>query len=92
MVAELQVGVDPIFSCGQPRLLESIDLVLRERLGGKLDERRSTPAVECIAKLGRPLAWISPARLGDEAFEAGEIELLRFGVEHVTGGNPHDHV
>ena len=92
MAAELQVGVDPIFGCVQPRLLEPIDLVLRERLGRKLDERRPAPTFECIAKPGRPLACTSSARLGDEAFETGEIELLRFGVEHVTGGKPADHV
>ena len=91
MAVELKVGVDPLFDRGEPHLLESIDLVLRERLGRKLDERRSTPARECVAKPGRPLTGIPPPRLSDEAFEAGEIELLRFEIEHVTGGKSLDH-
>ena len=43
VVAEREVGVDPVLKYGEPRLLEPPDLDLREGLIGEVSKRRPPP-------------------------------------------------
>src|SRR5205823_5735290 len=74
-VLELRVG--PFLERGEPKLLEPLDLRLRERFEREVGERRAAPEREGGAKLPRALGRLGALRLVDEAVEAREVELVR---------------
>src|SRR5262249_37324125 len=74
---EGEFGVDPFLDRGEPKLLETCDLALRERLVPEGGQRRSPPEPECVTqRVG--------ATLLDEALEPLEIELARLDTNHVA--------
>jgi hypothetical protein len=84
MPAKGEVGVDAIFECRQPLLLESRDLCSSERLLGKVLECGASPELqrtpeECCRSVGRLVL-----RVFDQAFEAAEVNLFRRGSEEVA--------
>ena len=61
--AQLEIGVDPFLERVEAKLLETADLVLRERLEGEVGERRSPPDRQRFAEEPGPLGGAGLARL-----------------------------
>ena len=85
---ERQVRVDPVFERGEPELREPGGLAQCERLVGELRERRTVPEAKRLTQAccaGQVLAARERrASLAEEAFEAGEVELLGRELRHVA--------
>jgi hypothetical protein len=77
---ELELGVEQVLAGRGTQLFEPRDLDLRERLEGEVRKRRPSPESQGFAEQRRsPPSLLGLTRLGDEALEAVEIDLL--GVE-----------
>ena len=85
MPAAGQLGVDALLERRQPQLLEPQDLRLRERLVGEVGERRAPPQGQRLAQLRGGSSGLGPPRLGAQALEHRDVQLVRFDVQHVAG-------
>ena len=84
MAAECEIGVDPVLGRREAELLETGDLVLRERLVGHVRERRPSPERESISQRRRRVRRRLFARVRHQLFEPVEIDVLGRDVEHVS--------
>ena len=84
MPTEREVGFDPVLPRGQAKLFEPSDLRLRERLVGKVRERRPTPEPERLPELLCGHLRLGTARRADQLFELREIEVGMVDVQHVS--------
>ena len=88
MVAERQVGVDPILQHGLPGLLQARPVGLRERLVGEVRERWPSPQRQRLAQaLGRDRRATRRQRLptlGRQRFEPSQVRLRALRIERVA--------
>ena len=92
MPAEGEVGVDAIFECRQPLLLESRDLRSSERLLGKVGESGASPELQRAPEVRCRSVGRFVLRLLDEALEAADVHLFGRGSEEVARRARHDRV
>jgi len=71
----LELAFELCLERGQAQFLEPGELCLGEGLVGEPGQGRPAPELECLGGLA----------LGDQVFEAGEVELLGLGLEPVAG-------
>ncbi len=88
--AECQVGLDPQLEGGQPKLPETRDGVLDERLVGEVRERCAPPERERLSQdractLRLPFGECRPTLL-HEALEMKSVELIRCHHEGIAAG------
>src|SRR5262249_12541473 len=80
MAGQRKVGFDSLLEDGQPQVLESGDLTLRERLVRDVGEGRSTPQRERRPKNARGLGSASLGQrsspLGQKLLEARRIDFI----------------
>ena len=72
----LDVRIDPLLESDEMKLLESVDLTLRERLERELGERSTTPHLECLAQKSGTLLRCRAAGGGKRALESCGIDLV----------------
>ena len=81
-----EVRGDPIFERPEAKVVEAVDLGLRERLQLHVGQRRAAPECESVAQEQRPVRRLSRvARAPDEVLEACEIELVTVDFEQIPG-------
>ena len=76
-----KVHVEPIFACGQPRLLELERRALRKRFVAQIGERLAAPKLERLAQ--QRGITVRAAALGQD-LEPLEIQLARFNWPKVS--------
>jgi hypothetical protein len=70
-----KIGVDPLLEGGEPQLLETTDLGLRERLVSEIGERRTAPNGKRLTQPFPRSRRIQQPGLGQERFHAADVEL-----------------
>ena len=89
LVAEREIGVDPVLQRRQASLLEPCDLSLSERLVGEVGQRRTAPQPERVAKTsgrgGGICAVERSAALGRQPLELVSVELIGRKLELIPG-------
>ena len=80
---EREVGFDALFDRGEPEVLETAAFDLRERLV-ELGERTAAPERERLTQQARRMLRMGIARLGDQRFEAPQVDRRRLGREEIT--------
>ena len=80
-----KISVDPPLHCVEVQLLEARDLLPRERLVGKVRERRRTPQRQRVAQLLRCPFWTRVPRLGDQPFKPRGVQLGRVDPQDIAG-------
>src|ERR671910_41359 len=87
MTAEVQLGLDEVLPGRDPRLLETADLALRERLVGEFRQRRATPQRQGLFEYRqsafRVAAGQLAAALDHEPFKALRVEPV--GTQRLVG-------
>jgi hypothetical protein len=83
--AECKVRLQPVFKRGEPQLLESVDLLLRERLVREVGQGRPAPEGERLLQPPRRAGRLRRARLLDEGLEPPGIDELVVDAEGVPG-------
>ena len=82
--ADFEIRRDPVFEHAQAKILQPVDLRLREVLELRVGERRSPPERERLAQDNRSLRRLERARLPGESLEADQVELVAVELEHVA--------
>ena len=89
VAAEREIDVDALLEGALPKLLETQDLGLRERLVREVGERRAAPQLEGLPEDGRRRLLVlhrpSGARLGEKALEASDVHGDALHVERIAG-------
>ena len=95
VTAGRKVGVDPELHRLEPHLVELADRVAREGLVLEIGQRATPPHAERLAQRGcrgGGVAALQPsARLGHEALEAQQIEILVANLDQVARRHGADH-
>jgi hypothetical protein len=85
MATEREVCLDPFLKRRQSKLIEPRDRPLRERLVGKIGERRPAPHRERLAQLRGRDGRLGLVRLADEVLEPVQVKLVPFQPHDVPG-------
>ena len=86
MPAELELGLEQLLPGGGPKLFETGDLDMRERLVREVGERCAAPQPKGFAqKASALLGFPAFCGLGHESLEAIEVDPVGVDVEHVSG-------
>ena len=95
VLAERELGLDPVLERGQAQLLEPHDFGFGKRLERQIRQRPAPPERECG---GEPLSGIRCVAVGergtplvDQALEAHEVDALEFALKLVSGRARDDH-
>jgi hypothetical protein len=88
--SEREVCVDPFLEGLESCLFQASGFVANERLEGEILQRPTTPEGKSGSQLLRPLGKRRVARLGYQALEPSEVEVLRIDAEYVTRGLRHN--
>jgi hypothetical protein len=85
---ECKVGFDPVLEGREALLLESLGLERGEGLVEQVRERGPAPETERAPQRGCGLVYVVScqmfAALGEQSFEAGEVELVRLKTDEVA--------
>src|SRR5689334_7715211 len=89
VATEREVGFDPLLERRDTCLLQSRDLILRERRQGEVGQRRPSPKRQSLQQRVGGKPW-TPGRerapaFVDELLEAVGVQLSRLNPKHVTG-------
>lgn len=85
VLAELDLGLDPVLERGKPQLVEAGDLVLEERLVREIRECRAAPECERVAEDAQPLGRGQRLGVVDEPLEPVRVDRAGIQPEHVAG-------
>ena len=96
VVAEGELGLDPLLGRHQPQLLEAVDISSGERLVREVGQGLAAPERERLRersqRLLRPALRIQAATGLQESIEATGVDVLRVDPERVTAVARDDHV
>jgi hypothetical protein len=96
MPAEIQVGLDADLERLQPQLLEPGSVFAAEPLGTDVGQRASAPQVQGLVEGGAhiepPVVVPGDIGLPDQAFEAGDVQLLLAQADEVARSRGHEAV
>ena len=96
VVAQGEIGVDPVLDRRKPKIFESPRLESDERLVGEIRQRRTSSqrqrTPQAICRRGRIATLKRFARLASEPLEAMQIYLIRFRLDRVAAGMSNDRV
>ena len=95
VTAQKKVGLDPVFERDEPKLFESCDRGLRERVVREVGERHTAPECECLPKqircITRPPGSKRPTCFIGSALESFDVKLVSGQSDDVARRTRLDH-